>query len=123
MALLESSQISRLLDIAYVAAHAGKVNAANTIFNAILAADPKSVPATIGISLTHYMTDQFSKGEELLLEVIKNNPNDQEALGVLSLGYLLSGNAFKAKETAQQMDLSDDTKETAILAKEILAEV
>ncbi len=121
MALLESAQIARLLDIAFVSAHAGKVRDANTIFDAILAVDPNSTPAKIGLGLTHIMVDQFSKAEEILLEIIEANPNDQEALGVLSLGYLINGDTQKAKESAQKMDMSDENSETAILAKEILA--
>ncbi len=121
MAVLQQSQIQRLLDIGFTIAHQGFIIPANSIFDAILLENKENTPALLGKALTAMMLDKFEESEEGLKKVLEKNENDEEARALLALCYYLSEQSFKAKEEA--LKVSESQAEAFDLAQGLLKEL
>ena len=89
MNVLEDSQISRLLDIAYAGCHKGCVHEARTIYDSVLVLKPGHVPALIGRALSHIVVSDFDTAETLLRDILSEHEDDADARCMLGLCLMM----------------------------------
>ncbi len=118
--MLSDDQIKRLLDIANVACHTGKVYNARVIYDAVLTIKPNHVPTRISLAFSHIVVDDFEVAEQMLNDVLKEIPADPDAVVMLGLNYLLSGNRNKAHEVLNPIG-NDTSTPSGKLASDLLS--
>ncbi len=118
--MLNDQNIARLLDIANTASHVGDANNAKLLCKAILEVKPNFAPAEISLAYNYLSVDEFEKSMQVLDDVLKKNPQDEEALFLLSFQCFLMGDSSKAREVAKPLE---NAKNEAVrnFAKEIMS--
>ena len=116
--MLSESQIRRLLDIANAACHKGNVVDARAMYDGVLALRPGFVPARIGMALSHIVVNEFEEAEARLRDVLAENPDDADALGMLGLCLVLAGR--REEDEAVLTPLAGGEGPTAALASGLL---
>lgn len=117
--MLTDTQVQRLQDIAYCAAHTGDVLNARTIYAGILAIKPQTVASRIGMAFTHLVVNEFDTAEAILKdEVLAANPDDAEARVLLGLNYLLATRKDEARDIFILLQKQNTPAST--LARELL---
>lgn len=119
--MLSDAQIQRLLDVANAACQKGYVENARTIYEGVLAVKPGFAPALIGQALTHVVVDDFDGATSILQdEVLRDHPEDADALSLLGLTCMLAGRNDEAR--AALVRVPEDCP-AGKMARSILAEM
>lgn len=119
--MLTDAQIQRLLDVANAACHKGYVEDARTVYEGVLAVKPGFAPALIGQALTHVVVDDFDGAASILQdEVLRDRPDDADALSLLGLSCMLAGRHDEARAVLVRVPEGCPAGE---MARNILAEM
>jgi len=97
--MLSERQTARLLDLGNLACQKGLVQEARTIFDGVLALKPHFVPALVGLAFSHVVVDDFATAQTILNKVLDTHPDDADALAILGLAQMLSGQKEEAEQT------------------------
>jgi thioredoxin-like negative regulator of GroEL len=90
---ITDTELSRLVDVGFAAAHLGEVSHARALFENLLQYK-EHAPARIGLALTYLVAGDFTRAEAILRdEVLAKNPADADALALLGLNLVLDGRA------------------------------
>ncbi len=116
--MFNEQNIARLLDIANAACHAGDVYNAKCLCEAVLAIKPNFVPANLCLAYSHMVVDEFEKSAEILDVILKENPQDEDAIFLLSLQFYMMGDSGRARITAKNIENSENVSLQSF-AKEI----
>lgn len=87
--ILDKDSVRLLLDVGFAACSRGVVAEARRIFDGILSAFPDNVSARVGQAFVLVVTDQFTGAEEILNEVLDQDPANDDARGFLALSKYL----------------------------------
>ena len=118
MSIITKEQLGSLISIGFVASAKGMVAQSRVIFNGILAAMPGQSGALTGLAFSHIVVDEFTKGDEILQEVIERDPSFYEASAVLVLSLMLQKKSDEARKIA---DTIPDNVTSKSLAKNALS--
>jgi cytochrome c-type biogenesis protein CcmH/NrfG len=117
--LIDTTQLTRLVDVGLAATHLGKPAQARALFENLLAYRPEHAPARIGLAFTYLVCNDFGKAEAILRdEVLAKKPQDVEALAFLGLALSFSG---KFEEAARVLEHVPADSSAACLVQAITA--
>ena len=119
--MLNDEQISRLLDIANAGCHKGLVGEARAIYEGVLALKPGHVPALIGQALSHIVIGEFSQAEDVLRDILRSDPKDDDAKAMLGLSLFLEDKKEEAREVLESIGDSDG--KASALAASLLEQI
>ena len=86
---LEKDELQKLVDIAFAGCSKGRVPEARTVFSKILEAVPGYTPAKVGLAFTHVVVDDFPPADEMLTDLLGEDPDNDDARGFLVLSKFL----------------------------------
>ncbi len=87
--ILDKDSVRLLLDVGFAACSRGVVAEAKRIFDGVLAAFPDNVSARVGRAFVLVVTDQFTGAEEILNDILEQDPGNDDARGFLALSKYL----------------------------------
>jgi Flp pilus assembly protein TadD len=105
--VIGSNDLQLLGEIGFSAVSMGNMLPARSIFNGILAVRPGHPAPLMGLAMSHYMLDEFEPAEDILLAILKADPEYHLANVHLALCRILAGRreeALPLLQAAQQVD-------------------
>ncbi|MDR2826160.1 MAG: tetratricopeptide repeat protein [Deltaproteobacteria bacterium] len=117
--MLEAEDLQLLAEVGFCGVSMGNMLQARKIFNGILLVRPGHKAPLMGLAMSHYMVDEFEQAEEILLEILKADPQFDMAKAHLALTYLLAGRKEEAKPLLEEVKHNGDSMFMA-MADELL---
>ena len=108
------------LEIAYMLGCAGRYDAAECVFRAIIAADPGDAGGLLGLGNVLLMTGRFDESESTYSEVLRETPNDPAARAFLGELHLCTGRPVTGKELLESVCLEQPDSKVGIWASGLL---
>jgi Flp pilus assembly protein TadD len=106
--VIESNDLQLMGDIGFSAVSMGNMLPARTIFTGILAVRPGHPAPLMGLAMSHYMVDEFEQAEDILLSLLKADPDYHLASVHLALCRILAGRREEALPLLQAAQKVDD---------------
>lgn len=89
MEVLSKDEIKFLIELSFSAISHGKVSYGRQICEHLLSLDSSLHGAKIALAFSYIVIDEFKDGDEILDNLIKEDPNNYEAIAFLSLSKSL----------------------------------
>ncbi len=116
--ILDKDSVRLLLDVGFAACSRGVVAEAKRVFDGVLAAFPDNVSARVGRAFVLVVTDQFTGAEEILNDILEQDPGNDDARGFLALSKYLQKDSDALGE--QMTRFADTTSSGYRLAASLL---